>query len=70
MRKTLGPRPWMTLVVVAIWVLAMVLPGLLKPASAAAGEGEEGWMVYTPNHPNACAPMPYDCYVILVYASN
>jgi len=70
MRKTRTPRPWMTVVVVAIWVLAMVVPALLTPTPSEASVKAAGWMTYAPNHPNGCAPLPYDCYVIWVYPDD
>jgi hypothetical protein len=53
-----------TVVAVAIWALALVGAGLFAPAPAGAAVGKYGWMVYTPNHPHFCCPLPYDCYVI------
>jgi hypothetical protein len=64
-------RRRVTLLVVAIWALALVGPALLAPSPADAGIGGtgNGWMTYAPNHPNGCVPLPYDCYVIWVYPS-
>ncbi|MCU0304498.1 MAG: hypothetical protein MUC56_10625 [Thermoanaerobaculales bacterium] len=56
-----------TIVAVAIWALALVGAGLIAPAPAEASVQKQGWMVYTPNHPSGCAPLPYDCYVIWIY---
>jgi heme/copper-type cytochrome/quinol oxidase subunit 1 len=56
-------RRW-TLFVVAVWVLALGLTTVLAPVPAEAKVVRVGWMVYTPNHPNGCAPLAYDCYVI------
>jgi hypothetical protein len=56
-----------TLVVAAIWALALVIASVTAPLPADAATHNIGWMVYTPNHPNGCAPLPYDCYVIWVY---
>jgi len=57
-----------TVFAVAVWVLALVLTTVLAPvpSEAKVESGAYGWMVYTPNHPNGCAPIPYDCYVIFV----
>jgi hypothetical protein len=49
-----------------IMVVGALVPALLVPSHAEAGH-EGTWMVYTPNHPGGCAPLPYDCYVIWVY---
>lgn len=56
-----------TFVVVAVWALAIVLTSTLAPTPAQADSQNIGWMVYTPNHPNGCAPLPYDCYVIWIF---
>lgn len=58
-----------TVVVAAVWVLALVFTSVLVPTPAEAKTEmyEVGWMVYTPNHPNGCAPLPYDCYVVFIY---
>jgi hypothetical protein len=64
MRKT--QRRW-TFLVVSAWVLAVALGMVLAPTPADARADHFGWMVYTPNHPNGCAPLPYDCYVIWVW---
>jgi hypothetical protein len=58
-----------TIIVVSVWVLALVFTSALVPTPAEAKTSTygAGWMVYTPNHPNGCAPMPYDCYVLMVY---
>ena len=58
---------------VGLFVLAVLVIGALVPAmfapSLAEAEGTVGnlWMVYTPNHPSGCAPLPYDCFVIWVW---
>ena len=52
--------------VLAVMVLGAIVPALLAPSQAEAGRIGT-WMVYTPNHPNGCAPMPWDCYVINIY---
>jgi hypothetical protein len=58
---------------VGLFVLAVLVIGALVPAmfapSLAEAEGTAGnlWMVYTPNHPKGCAPLPYDCFVIWVW---
>ena len=62
-------RLW-TIVAVAVWMVALILTSAPAPVEAEAGGGgvvKLGWMVYTPNHPNGCAPLPYDCYVVWVY---
>ena len=57
------------LLFLAVMVLGALAPALLAPNLAEAGPGVQGgtWMVYTPNHPNGCAPLPFDCIVIHVY---
>ena len=62
-RKTLG------FLVLAVMVLGAVVPALLVPGTAEAGKIGT-WMVYTPNHPNGCAPLPYDCMVVWVYPES
>jgi hypothetical protein len=54
-------------VVLAIMIVGALVPALLAPRLAEAEVYQMGWMVYTPNHPHGCAPLPYDCYVIWVY---
>ncbi len=59
-----------TIIVVLVWVLALVFTSVLVPTPAEAKRPETydaGWMVFTPNHPNACCPMAFDCYVVMVY---
>jgi len=51
--------------VLAVMVVGALVPALLAPSPAEAGRIGT-WMVYTPNHPNGCAPMPYDCYFIIL----
>jgi hypothetical protein len=63
-RKKLG------FLVLAVMVLGALAPALLAPDVAEAVERGGQWMVYTPNHPNGCAPLPYDCWVIWVYPSG
>lgn len=58
-------RRW-TVFVVAVWVLALGLTTVFAPTPAIAKAEQVGWMVYSPNHPNGCSPLPYDCYVIYV----
>ncbi|MBD3853343.1 MAG: hypothetical protein IFJ96_01065 [Acidobacteria bacterium] len=53
--------------VLAIMIIGALVPALLAPSLAEAESIPYGWMVYTPNHPNGCAPLPYDCYVIFVW---
>lgn len=55
-----------TIVAVAIWALALVGAGLIAPPSADAKTFQIGWMTYAPNHPSACVPLQWDCYVIIV----
>lgn len=52
--------------VLAVMVVSALVPALLAPSQAEAKQIDLGWMVYTPNHPNGCAPMPWDCRVIQV----
>jgi len=56
--------------VLAVMVIGALVPALLAPNVAEAEPHEQGWMVYTPNHPNGCAPLPYDCFVIWIFPSN
>ena len=62
-----------TVFAIAVWVLALGLTTVLAPAPSEAKSVEE-WgmaiMVYTPNHPNGCAPLPYDCFVVIVNPSD
>lgn len=60
-------RRRLTLVVVAIWALALVVPALMAPTPSEAKAFDVGKMTYAPNHPNYCVPLPYDCYVVIVY---
>lgn len=55
-----------TILVVAVWIVALALTTVMAPAPAEAEVYDIGWMIYTPNHPNSCAPLPYDCYAIFV----
>jgi hypothetical protein len=59
-------RLW-TAVVAVVWCLALVVTVVVAPTPANAEIQNVGWMVYTPNHPNGCAPLPFDCYVVFVY---
>ena len=56
-----------TVFAVVVWVLALGLTTVLAPVPSEASVTKYGWMVYSPNHPNACTPMPFDCYVIIVH---
>ena len=56
--------------VLAMMVFGALLPALIAPTVAEAEVHMIGWMVYTPNHPNGCAPLPYDCYVVWVYPTG
>jgi hypothetical protein len=62
-------RRW-TIAIIAIWVITLGLSLSLAPTPAEATAEKLGWMVYTPNHPDACAPLPYDCYVIRVWGAG
>jgi len=53
--------------VIAVMIVGALVPALMAPSLAEAEVHQIGWMVYTPNHPNGCAPLPYDCYVVFVY---
>jgi hypothetical protein len=53
--------------VIGLMIVGALVPALLAPQLAEAKAYNMGYMVYTPNHPNGCAPLPYDCYVIWVY---
>jgi len=56
-----------TVFAVAVWVLVLGLTTVLAPVPSEAEVYGTAWMVYTPNHPHGCAPLPYDCYVIWVH---
>lgn len=59
------------LLVLAVMVVGALLPAVLAPVLVEASDTYHiGWMVYTPNHPNGCAPLPYDCYVVFVYPES
>ena len=58
------------ILVLAVMVLGALAPALLAPSLAEAEVHKVGWMVYTPNHPNGCAPLPFDCYVIWVFPTT
>jgi hypothetical protein len=55
------------LLVIAVMLVGAIVPALIAPSLSEAAVQKVGWMVYTPNHPNGCAPLPFDCYVIWVY---
>ena len=59
-----------TIIVVTVWVVALIFTAALLPSPAVAITPTygAGWMTFAPNHPNACVPLPYDCYVLMVYA--
>lgn len=61
-----------TVVVVAVWVLALVFTPVLVPTPAEAKTPTygAGWMTFSPNHPNGCVPLQYDCYVLMVYPDD
>ncbi len=59
-------RRW-TIFAIAVWVLALGLTTVFAPVTAEAKLKPMGWMAYSPNHPNGCVPLPYDCYVVWVY---
>ena len=56
-----------TIFAVSVWVLALALTTVLAPVPSEAEVVRTGWMVYTPNHPNGCAPFAFDCYIIWVH---
>ena len=56
-----------TIIVVAVWVVALGMTMVMAPTPAEADAKNIGWMLYAPNHPSGCAPLPYDCYVMFVY---
>ncbi len=60
-------RSRLTVVAVAIWLIALAVTITVAPTPVDAAVQQWGYQVYTPNHPNGCAPLPYDCYVIYVY---
>ncbi|MFV2073713.1 MAG: hypothetical protein ACC742_13825 [Thermoanaerobaculales bacterium] len=60
----LGRR--LSLLVLVVLVLSAFVPAMLAPGVAEAENSENGWMAYIPNHPDACALLPYDCYVIYI----
>ena len=60
LKKKLG------IVVITVMIVGAIVPALIVPDVSAASEAGK-WMIYTPNHPNGCAPLPFDCYVIWVY---
>jgi hypothetical protein len=60
-KRTLG------LFVLAVLVIGALVPTMFAPSMAEAARPLGQWMVYTPNHPNGCAPLPYDCYMIWVW---
>jgi hypothetical protein len=57
----------LSLCVLAVLVIGALVPAMFAPSLAEAEVHNVGWMVYTANHPNGCAPLPYDCYVIFVW---
>ena len=59
-------RRW-TVLAIAVWVLTLGLTTVLAPAPADAKVVDIGWMSYSPNHPNGCVPLPYDCYAVWSY---
>ncbi len=62
----LKPHRW-TILAVTVWVLVLGLTTVLAPSPADAKDWDVGWMTYSPNHPNGCVPLPYDCYTIQVW---
>ena len=59
------------LLAIAVMIVGAMVPALLAPGVAEAADVYQmGWMVFTPNHPNGCAPLPYDCYVVWVYPTG
>ena len=59
-----------TVFAVAVWVLALILSPALAPTPAEARVQNIGWMTYSVNHPEACVPVPYDCYVIWIFGED
>lgn len=55
-----------TVFAVAVWVLALGLTTVIAPAPSEADVTHMGWMVWSPNHPHYCSPLPWDCYVMQV----
>ena len=55
------------LFVLAVLVIGALVPAMFAPTLAQAETQGNLWMVYTPNHPHGCAPLPFDCYVIWVW---
>jgi len=68
--KRLNRHRW-TVFAVVVWVLALGLTTVLVPGQSEAKvpDGHAEWMLFAPNTPSLCFPMPYDCYVIWVYPS-
>jgi hypothetical protein len=63
--KLRGSR--LTMVVAAVWLAALALT-LAVPASPAEARMQNmGWYTFAPHHPDACAPLPFDCYVVQVW---
>ncbi len=60
-------KHWLSVLILAVMALAAVVPAMMAPSQAEAMPIRGTWMVYTPNHPAGCAPMPWDCFVIDVY---
>jgi hypothetical protein len=59
-------RNRLTLFAIAAWVVALGLTTVLAPVPSEAEVVRLGWMTFAPNHPNGCAPLPFDCYVISI----
>ena len=59
-------KHWVNSAILVVLVLAALVPAILAPSQAEAIDRQGSWMVYTPNHPNACAPLPWDCFVIYI----
>ena len=64
-------KRYLGFLVVAVMIVGALVPAFLTPGTAEASKVYQmGWMVFTPNHPNGCAPLPYDCYVVWVYPTG
>jgi hypothetical protein len=58
------------LLVATVAVAGSLTPPAQPDADVLPHPGGGEWMVYTPNHPNGCLPMPVDCYVVWVSTSQ
>jgi hypothetical protein len=60
-------RSRLTIVVAAVWLAALALTVAVPAPEAEAKVQDKGWYVWSPNHPEYCSPLAFDCYVIIVY---